>query len=48
MQKSFTWQDKREKRDGGEWLTETHTQNKPYISIVTTQHQTRQKRVSPY
>ena len=48
MQKSFTWQDKREERDGGEWLIETHTQNKPYISIVTTQHKTRQKRVSLY
>lgn len=29
---------------GSELLTEVHTQSKPYLSIVTTQHETRQRR----
>ena len=29
----------------GEWIIVTNTQNVPYISIVATQHKTRQRRV---
>ena len=30
---------------GGEWLIAVNTQNIPYLSIVATQHKTRQRRV---
>ena len=29
---------------GREWLIEAHTQNTPYLSTVTVQHETRQSR----
>ena len=29
---------------GREWLIEAHTQNTPYLSTVTVQHETRQNR----
>ena len=32
----YIWLNK-ERRDGGEWLIKAHTQNIPYLSIVTTQ-----------
>ena len=31
----------------GEWLIGANTQNIPYLSIVATQHKTRQRRKAP-
>ena len=33
------------KESRGEWLIGANIQNEPYLSIVTTQHKTRQRRV---
>ena len=33
------------KEKKGEWLIGAKAQNRPYLSIVTTQHKTRQRRV---
>ena len=41
MQNSFIWSNKKEERDGGEWLIGVHTQIIPYLSTVTTQDKIR-------
>ena len=45
-EKTFTWSNEREgKKTKGEWLIGVHIQNIIYLSIVTTQHKTRERRV---
>ena len=34
-----------QKERRGEWLTGVNTQNKPYLSVIATQHKTRQRYV---
>ena len=46
MKKTFTQSHEREeKKTKGEWFIGVHTQNVLYLSIVTTQDKTRQRRV---
>ena len=46
MENSFISLNKREERETkGAWLIRVQIQNVPYLSIVTTQHKTIQKRV---